>query len=546
MAVLLVWLLHPLGTGSRHLYGNADAYFHTWNLWWTYQAIVVENHSPYYTTYSGFPEGKNLVFHNLILPLGLLSIPLFSVGLSASEVFLVWLYVVPIVGYLGMYRLLRRTGASDRGGAAAGIFWVLNPVFWTNLGRPDVYCILLLPYVVLGVLKLGDRPRVGLAAAVGVGAGLFLMSPYYAVGLLVLWGLGFLVIDRLGVPFRRYVWVGPLIALLTSFEWVPRVLGRPPDVSGYPFSRDLSHLVEVIVDVTLIPHERLASAPLLEGVFPHLNTIPGSFYLGITPLLIVLFFVWTRWSPPARWALGAGVLLFLVGWLPHLVSASFAELAISLPAVPPEWIRDSLKLFRAPQRLTVFCLFLACVGLGHFRGWSRPSGVLLLLVMMFELVPTPVWLVNDLPPERAFLDVKKKVEAPALVPFPFRLSGNEPSYGQTVHGLKFPMSNDLYMTHELQGLLASNPVTSALYRRKPPPEEGWDELKRRGYGGFIVHFWPRTPDADPPYSPPMFYRGRRLNVHRPAWRTFLEQKFGPPEIANRFFELYLFDEPGGG
>jgi len=55
-----------------------------WNLWWVYRAVAVEGRSPYRTDYNGYPVEIRLTYHQLILPLGLLSIPLFAAGALAT------------------------------------------------------------------------------------------------------------------------------------------------------------------------------------------------------------------------------------------------------------------------------------------------------------------------------------------------------------------------------------------------------------------------------------------------------------------------------
>lgn len=125
VAAHTLWLLHPVGTGTRYIveYGFGDSLMHVWNLWWIYQAVMVEHTSPYFTTYGGFPGGVSLTYHSLILPLGILSIPLFEMGLEPSRIYLLWLYVFPLLGYAGTFALLHELRAPPWGRVAGGCSW---------------------------------------------------------------------------------------------------------------------------------------------------------------------------------------------------------------------------------------------------------------------------------------------------------------------------------------------------------------------------------------------------------------------------------------
>ncbi len=150
--IVLIWalfLLHPLGTGYRRAVDHVDVYHHTWNLWWGYYSIWELFQNPYFTNYNGYPVTIPLYFHQLILPLGFLSAPLFWIGLNSSQVLLFWQYLFLFVGYVGMYWLIRYFGGTGWGALAAGIYFSFSPIVWQDFSRPDALSFLIFPWFFL-------------------------------------------------------------------------------------------------------------------------------------------------------------------------------------------------------------------------------------------------------------------------------------------------------------------------------------------------------------------------------------------------------------
>lgn len=541
LLVWLIWLLHPLGTGTDRIIGVEDTYLHTWNLWWAYYALAVEGTNPYFTRLGGHPRGVHLTYHSLILPLGTASIPLFSLGFSAFQVYLTWLYVVPVAGYLSMFFLLRRLRAPPLACAAAGLFLVARPSFWGALPRPDRYCYVLIPAVLLAVLAVRDRGPAWLLLPGFLGASIVLMSPYYGVGLLLLWLLGFGIRERLGLRFERYVWLGPLVLLFSSFEWVPRLVGTVPD-----YRTSFGFLAPP--ESYLLPPARLFWVSSLEAWTGLTLSMGGAGFLGFTALVLAGWVAWTRWGPRVRWVLGAVFVFWLVMVSPPLLvaGARFLEESTALPAMGQ--LADLFRIVRSPQRLMVFPILLVGIGLGSYRGWSRWWGVALLLLIVLEQVPVPVdKKLHELAPAEAFETVRRRAGEGPLVQIPLERKGGEPALAQTVHHRKLALSPLTYVPPRLERTLESNPVLRALYHRRVPPDRGWEQLRVMGYEGFLLHRWPRGPNrrGHTPLPPRATARWDSL---RPIWRATLRERLGPPAVSNRYVELYRFpgNDPASG
>ncbi len=536
VAAWLIVVLHPLGTGTRTIQGEGDAYLHVWYLWWVYRALIVEGTTPYFTTYSGYPHGVRLTYHSLILPMGLASIPLLAAGFSASQAYVIWLYLVPIAGYVGAFFLLRRMRAPPLGCTAGALFWVCRPAFWRHLARPDRFFYLVLPWVVLSVLLLRERGGGWVVLSGALGAVVVLMSPYYGVGLLVFWLLGFYMISAWSVPVERYAWVGPLMLLFSAFEWVPRLLGTPPSIE-VPFG------ILTRPESYLVPPLRLPWARLMESLFGVSPASPAAGYLGTVGVLLVVLTAWRRWGKTVRWCLGVGIVFWgLIASPPWIVAAlNGLEAQEILPGAGV--FTSFFEMFRMSHRLMVFPILLMALGLGFYGGWQKRWGVLLLVLLVVDQLAPPVRHVRELPPAETLRSVRRRRRAPAVVHLPLLRTGAEPAYGQTVHHLKMALGPASYLPTELRRFLTSNPVLNALLNRESPPERGWQDLRDLGYGGFLLHFWPRGDTRNQPIL--RLKLGRRWPTLRLEWQRALRARYGAPVLKNRFFELYRFDGRSG-
>lgn len=538
------WILHPVGTGHNVVPAERASVFYIWNIWWVYQALVVQGESPYFTTYNGYPGGVSLRYHNLVLPLGVFSIPLRALGISLTRIYLFWLGFLPLLGYAGMYALLRRLRAPPAGAAAGGAFFVMNPFMRLSLGAPDVYAFVLVPWIVLTVLQLRSRPAYWVLLPSGLGAILLLAYPYFGAGILLLWILGFGLFRRFDLDPWRYLSLGPLVLLLSSFHWLPQVLGDPPPIpvpKGNYFYLDALFLPSSELwwvswlGPWMEPLRYTATDPMIR----HFPTM----YLGVTALVLAGWAGIRRRGYAAGWclltggvflavALGKGLVVggqtvFLEGYTPYTLAVGILE---------------PLRAMRVVRRFVLFDLFLLAVGLSLVGAWRTRWKYLLFGLLIAEIVCLPVDQIKELPPADELQKVREHVEAPALVPIPMTTHyGSEASYGQVIHHKKFPLLAISHIPAHLERYLESHPVLRAVYRQEPPPDRGWRTLLDQGYGGVILHRQPFVHNRSRYYakaSTPTWSRFVDM------WREALRSRFGQPSVENDFFELYRLDDAG--
>lgn len=534
------WTLHPVGTGHDLVVSERASMFYMWNIWWVYQALVVERSSPYFTTYNGYPSGVSLHYHNLVLPLGFFSLPVMALGVPVTRVYLLWLWGLPLLGYGGMYALLRRLRAPPAGAAAGAVFFLIHPFMRLSLGAPDVYAFVLVPWIVLTVLQLPSRPGYWILVPSCLAGILLVAYPYFGAGILILWGLGLPMCTKFDLGWAKYLSLGPLALLLTSFHWLPKTFGDPsiPVPQGNYFYLDaLFQPPELLWWVSRWPSlwEPLRYSATARKIrhFPPM-------YVGLIALFLAGYVCVKRRSWTVAWGLiAAGVFFSLAVGKGLVVGGETVYMEGFTPYTLALGLFDSLRAFRVVRRLVLFDFFLLAVGLGLFAGWTSRWKYLLFVVVIAEVVCVPVQDTKALPPREELEAVRETVRAPALVPIPMtKHFGSEASYGQIVHRRKFPLVAISYVPDRLEGYLTSNPVLRAVYRKEPLPDEGWEALEDEGYGGVILHrrpflnrlarFW-WTMDAPDPW-----FRVRR------RWRKTLRERFGEPAVENEFFELYRF------
>lgn len=241
--LLMSFVLYPEGNGTDRIVANGDAYLHTWNLWWV-QESVTGFESPYTTDYNGYPRQIDLTFHQLMIPLGVLSIPMFSMGMSAGQVLVFWQYTFVVVGFVGMFLLLEHLFCSLKGTVTAAAYFVLSPMYWQNIPRPDSLSYLVFPWVVLTTLWAKEGSAWKLGVPVILASFVVLMSPYFGASLLLLWVLTLPFSHHLGYSRPRFGALGPLTLLVTSFHWGRQIITERPSLVDLnvieAFSADLS------------------------------------------------------------------------------------------------------------------------------------------------------------------------------------------------------------------------------------------------------------------------------------------------------------------
>lgn len=525
LVFLLCWeayVLYPIGTGRHRVVDNGDAYLHMWNLWWVYWALVHEGQSPYHTSYNGHPEDIPLTFHQLIVPFGLLSVPLFEIGWLAGQVLLFWQYVLPVVGYVGMFVLIVRFRGPPLGGMVAGWYYALSPLYWQNLPRPDSLSYLVIPWLVLAFWWARKGSVWRLSSPVLLGSFVLLLSPYFGASLLLIWGMGFWVVlsDRT-YPGLRYAMLAPLVLLVSAFQWVPQVLAKPP-VLVRPevvsaFSADLTAYVLPPAELWWVPAELAWWTDTWTATEPSLYL--GWFALGVAAA--------GSCRLSQRWAVRLGIMgavFFVLSMGPDIRLFGRGYLEGWMPFGWAMAVADAVRALRAPLRFGYVLVVMVALGLGSFYPRRIGWGIVVAILVVLEMVRGPVSVV-PLPQPEALRGVRRTVRAPALVPVPLTDWATQVQYGQTIHHKKLAMIGLSYGVETLWKRVGRNPVLHALYQRESLPDEGWDRLRRQGYGGVIFH------DQLFPES---------LHPLREQWRRTFRRRFGSPVIRAPQFELYRF------
>ena len=175
LALVLTW---PLLTAiTTHVPGNgADDPPLTWNLWWVRYSLLELRANPFDCGYLFHPIGINLAFYTLTLLNAFLSIPLqASAGLvTASNVLLLSSFVLSGYGtFLLCAYLLRTHGhrTTDEVGYwprqtvpiaafSAGLLYAFasSKMFYAALGQWNIASSQWIPFYVLYLFKVGDRP----------------------------------------------------------------------------------------------------------------------------------------------------------------------------------------------------------------------------------------------------------------------------------------------------------------------------------------------------------------------------------------------------
>lgn len=194
LALVLTW---PLLTAiTTHVPGNgADDPPLTWNLWWVRYSLLELRANPFDCGYLFHPIGINLAFYTLTLLNAFLSIPLqASAGLvTASNMLLLSSFVLSGYGTFLLSAYLLGThghrSADDVGSwprqiipmaaFSAGLLYAFasSKLFYAALGQWNIASSQWIPFYVLYLFKVGDRPT---KLRYSLLAGVFMILQAYA------------------------------------------------------------------------------------------------------------------------------------------------------------------------------------------------------------------------------------------------------------------------------------------------------------------------------------------------------------------------------
>ena len=169
-------------------YAHEDSNIFLWGFWWVKRCLL-EWHDPYWADFLFYPLGTSLAFHPLPLTYGLFSFPIQVLlgdltGLVVA--FNCVIFVSFVLSGFGAYRLAVYVTGNQLGGWIGGLIFAFMPFHFLNMNSLHLLAIEVLPFYVLSLLKLWDRPSVHqgifLAAALAVA---YYTSLEYALYLLI-------------------------------------------------------------------------------------------------------------------------------------------------------------------------------------------------------------------------------------------------------------------------------------------------------------------------------------------------------------------------
>ncbi len=303
-----IWGSHPTSVSEP----GGDQFAFMWLLKWTPYALA-HGHSPFYSDYSNYPLGVNLLTNTGIQLLGFVASPITWIWSSVAS-FNVLMTVAMPASATSAYFVVRRWVSWRPAAFVAGLLYGFSPYeIGQSAGHLDLTFIVVPPLVLLMAHELCVRQRWS-PRWTGVGLGLlvaaqFFISSEVMVSTLVITGIFVLttaVVERrqLANRWRRAVsgllWAAGTTAVLLAYPvWFalrgPSSIRGPIQLVPQAYRADLAGLI--------IPDSlfRFAPAGLAKTAanFANSTTENGS-YLGITLLLLILvgsIVLWRRSGP---------------------------------------------------------------------------------------------------------------------------------------------------------------------------------------------------------------------------------------------------------
>jgi hypothetical protein len=158
-------------------YAHEDSNIFIWGFWWL-KRCVLEWRDPYWTDFLFYPLGTSLVFHPFPLPYGLFSVPFQVLSGDLTGLVVAYncmIFVSFVLSGFGAYRLAVYVTGSPLGGWISGLIFAFMPFHFLNMNSLHLLAVEALPFYILSLVKLWDRP--GVKRAIFVAA--YLALAYY-------------------------------------------------------------------------------------------------------------------------------------------------------------------------------------------------------------------------------------------------------------------------------------------------------------------------------------------------------------------------------
>ena len=487
LAALLTWpLVVSLGSAGR--VDSGDARHGIWNVAWVARALTSDPASLYHANIF-HPHRWALAFSESNLVAGILAIPVWLVtkdGLAAANSAIFLSFVLTSITAFLLFRHLTRDAFAS---ALAAVMFAYAPYAFARLAHVQLLMTFGLPWSLLALHRLVERPGVRRAAALGIALWVTALScGYYGIfaGLAVGWGVIWFAIVRGLWPSRAYWFAAGLALALAAALTMPFLLPYGI-IRDEGFARSLDDARRFSAD-----WRAYLASPLLvhRWMLPLLGTWREVLFPGFLPLALAGVAVAT--SRRAQRTDTAGVVGFyvsvglLAGW------ASFGPDA-GLYTVLFE-VLPFFDMIRAPARFGVLVTLstVALAGLGLAILLRRLSGprrtvaltVLVVLTLASSTVgPLPL---VDRPPTLAAYERLAQMPHGPVVEFPYFVDAAD-RHRHTEYMLASldhwqPLING-YSDHQ-----PPETVADARALARFPDDDAWAVLDRRGARYIVVHW----------------------------------------------------------
>jgi hypothetical protein len=387
-AILTVALTWPLAVevGKIGRVDNADGMYSIWNVAWVARALVASP-SHLFDANIFYPNPDTLAYSESNLGAGLVAAPVYWTTKNPFAAHNVAVLFAFFMSVLGMYALVRHLTGDPRAAAVAAIAFAFCPYIYARTSHIQLLMIGGLPYVLLALHRLVERPGASRGAVLGLAMGLqALFCGYYGIFAILIVGFGAIV---LATTRRLWTtgafWIGLATGAAVSIAMVVPAFVPYLRLQGQGFGRSLEAAGSFSANW---------SAYLASSSHAHvwmLSLIPRpseSLFPGFVALVCGAGGAWTA-SRQRR-----GELLWLYGGLAVLAFwASFGPRAYLYSAL--YYVVPVFTWMRAPARFGLVVTLSLCVlaGIGLARWLPRTRlghvvAVVLALLTAGELATT--------------------------------------------------------------------------------------------------------------------------------------------------------------
>lgn len=366
--------LLPLERVSRIAYVPGDALIFLWEFWWTKHAVA-GLHNPYWTEMLYHPSGTSLAFHGYPLTYALLSVPVQLVAPGTFGLFVALKALVFqsfVLAGIGAYFLALRVTGNRWAALVSGAMFTFMPFHFVNMVDLHIAAIEVLPFYVLALLRLAERPSTPRAALLGLLLAVaYYTSLEYALYLVffsLLW-LGYQLVMRRpalsGKHFRQFAAAAACFLLLASpLLWFQIAESRSRGINTERSISELSHWSPALVSFATPSrvHPVYGQAWAFAGEFLDgqysIRGMRSEATLGWMALLLGFYaLAGLRRDERAFWAVAAAVFLVLALG-PYLRLTGSWNTKVPLPYLSLYHLVPPLRAGRDPTRFVPLAMLM--------------------------------------------------------------------------------------------------------------------------------------------------------------------------------------------